>query len=155
MTKMTKITDRIWLGDSNDARTEATLRGAGITHVLNCDKHQIRGEQFQDIFRYHCGFEDGHNGRLIYEAALNVFQHIMEENASNRIMVHCWAGQSRSPFIISCYLVRIGLFSSVKKAEEYLGSLKPDVCINPGHYSSYDPLNPEWSSPVIATLKLI
>jgi len=126
-----EIVPGLYLGSVGAALSKKTLLGLGITHVLSVmDKmktpypndfsyKQIEIlDSVQDDIRKH--FED---------ASLHIDNVLKGEN--NKILVHCFAGKSRSSTIVACYLMK---YKGMKRDEaiEDIRKKRPIVCPNAG-----------------------
>ena len=100
---MTKITDNIWIGDSNDA-VHADLQNHGIDGILNCafDLQGMRG--WTDGIHYaQCGLIDGPgNSMASYYSAVLQLAHMIA--MGKKVLVHCHKGESRSVAVVIYYL---------------------------------------------------
>jgi len=126
-----EIIPGLYLGSVGAALSKKTLLGLGITHVLSVmDKmktpypndfsyKQIEIlDSVQDDIRKH--FED---------ASLHIDNVLKGEN--NKILVHCFAGKSRSTTIVICYLMK---YHGMKRDEalDDIRKKRPIVCPNAG-----------------------
>lgn len=114
---MTEIIPNLWLGDRDDARqidlynviinctTELPFYHTNTTNIRinvrdNGDIKQI------DIFK-----------NEILDVIKTIHQHITQ---NQKVLVHCGAGQSRSPTTIACYLLYYNADITVDNAIDYL-----------------------------------
>jgi hypothetical protein len=101
---MHKITNQIWIGNSQDACHSTPLKEAGIDAVLNCafDLFGQRGWDHQLHFA-HCGLADGPGNPLssYYSAILQLCSLV---KLGKKILVHCHKGESRSVAVVIGYL---------------------------------------------------
>lgn len=133
---MNQITDQIWLGGSDSTGDASRLRSLGIRHILNCAEDLNDRLGWSDGFTtFHCGMRDGSNNPRLYHAAASILGAIVEDK-SNKVVVHCHEGRSRSAFVIALHLVERGMFSDTHAAEEFLKAKRHIVCINDGHRRS-------------------
>ena len=138
---MNQITDQIWLGNHLDAADKKKLGHHKIYHVLNLARSLPPALNWEDgVNHFHCGMRDNSNHRAFYVAAMHILEGILSSGGS--VLVHCWQGISRSPFIVACHLVKTGKFNSLREAEVWLKDKRPIVNINAGHYKSFDPKDP-------------
>lgn len=100
---MSEITDQIYVGSYGDASSEQFLSDHGITRVITC------AEEFpSSILR--TGYKiqivddvaDAKTKKYFLEAA-SVLDRWVREN--NKIMVHCFAGMSRSVSVVITYFI--------------------------------------------------
>jgi protein-tyrosine phosphatase len=137
---MHKITDRIWIGSSQDARNADALRAEGITSILNCAVDLPPALGWRDGFKhYHVGLVDGPgNGRLLYHAAASILFHLMD---SEKTLVHCHEGRSRSVFVVAMTLAQKlheGHLSMIPKMVEFVRSMRPTAEVHPSHLELFD-----------------
>ncbi len=101
---MTKITDQIWIGNSQDAATIAKIKSNGINAILNCafDLSDRFGWD-QGIVLSHCGLIDGPGNPVpAYYSAVFGLANLIKQGKT--ILVHCHVGESRSVSIVMMYL---------------------------------------------------
>lgn len=80
---------------------------------------------------YRCGLIDGPGNPLAQYYAAILMLHGIAEN--NKVLVHCWAGRSRSVFVTACYLVVKGDFAKMDDAVAFVMSKRHHACILPPH----------------------
>ena len=95
------ITDRIAIGNIEDAMNTAALRAAGVTGVLclNGFPHtpRMHGFAWKNVTLI-----DGPGNSLDdLHAAVSGLEELCR---SHKVMVHCAEGLSRSAFVVACYL---------------------------------------------------
>ena len=114
--------DKLYLGDKNSAISEQVMKDLKITHVINCtpsppdyvQTFNTRG-YIQNIFEKHKQLNikymripiDDSDIENIKSHFLNAIQFLHQalDNDNHRILVHCFAGKSRSSTIIIAYLM--------------------------------------------------
>jgi len=98
-----EIVDGMWLGDAGASYSKQFLGKCGITYVLSilqCE-HKVPVENHLQIF---C--DDFEESPLI-DHFDKTFEFIEQAFASNsKILIHCMAGVSRSPTVVTAYLMR-------------------------------------------------
>ncbi len=115
---MIEVVHRLYLGNRESARDLPRLKGAGITHVVNCA---------DELPNYH-------DGQLVYLALrlrdpdpelrkhlARVCGFIDQARQEGRVLVHCFAAISRSPTVVLAYLCHQG--RSLEEAARHLGQL--------------------------------
>ena len=101
---MNKIIDRLYLGNISAANNLATLKSNGITHIL-CVASGVQ-PAYEGKFKYWTiKVSDTSQSSLIrhFPAAI---QFIKEGIRSGGVLVHCFAGVSRSASCVIAYLMQ-------------------------------------------------
>lgn len=129
--RMTRITERIWLGNYADAKDIARLKREGITHVLSCAGELPMVDYPNGIVNVKLDLDDDPRERI---ANVFVYTNRFIEDAlrgDGKILVHCAAGISRSATVLAWYLMtKTG--ASPAAVIAYLRSRRPIVNPNPG-----------------------
>lgn len=107
------------------------VRDLKLTHILNISiEHQC---VFADKIKYlHLELEDKED--VLLKDRFDETIHFMEmalENPSNRLLVHCHLGISRSTTLILAYLMKT-FNATVTEAYRFLRHRRPIVCPNLG-----------------------
>jgi len=117
----------------NDIRYILTVDVLPLTSLQNCELHSGSQNSVDDavIERKHVYALDdaGQNILDILEKCLDFIDNGVELEES--VLVHCFAGQSRSATIICAWLMRTRKLG-YKETVQSIKSLKSDVCPNPG-----------------------
>lgn len=127
-----EIIPGLFLGNAKAAYSEPLLKRLGITHVVNCAK-ELDQLPFAFIRYLHLPLQDSPDE--------NIGQHFDHVNRhldqtlrkGGKILVHCFAGISRSATFVSAYLIEKSRQSPDKVVEE-LRRIRPVVRPNPGFY---------------------
>lgn len=114
-----KILDRVFIGDSD--YVDKDLEDCGINYVINVGGHKTNLED-----RWIHLSDDGYNDFQNILDAVNLLT--TKVYFGNRVLVHCRAGLSRSPFIVSKFLERFGY--SKFDAVEFIKTRHPATQIN-------------------------
>lgn len=125
---MNKITDKIYLGSSQDAQhRKRELKEAGITAILNVARDLTNTTTTHKEFEmYHIGVMDGGgNNSSMASAALLVLSALVLDG--HKVLVHCHEGKSRSAGLVAAYLTKRGNFETMEEAVVYLKSKRPRV----------------------------
>lgn len=122
----------LYLGNAAFASDVELLRGLGITHIVNCAKEVP--DYFKGDFNFeylHLMLDDVPNENITRFFELS--RKFIKESLDNRkiVLVHCWAGISRSVTVVIYYLVKT-LGISVKDALEMVRKCRPIANPNPG-----------------------
>lgn len=129
--KMHKITDKIFLGDSAAAGDLDYLQEIGIDGVLNVafDLDMRENYYYRGIRAHKVGLIDGPGNKIgDYYAAVLKLDSLLK--TQNQVLVHCHAGVSRSPFIVSLYLLATKqVEGDLWHAINFVASKRP--CVDP------------------------
>jgi protein-tyrosine phosphatase len=103
MTAMRWVTDTLAVGNIENAMDVETLRAAGVTAVLGLNRFPSL-RHVADLDWRRVELIDGHgNASDHVMLAIQVLEELL---GRHRVLLHCDAGRSRSPFIAACYLAR-------------------------------------------------
>jgi len=103
---MDKILDNLFLGDAQGATSKDILERVGITHILNISDNVPNKFPKKYVYK-HVKVADSLRTNLkgrftdIFE-----FMDVVLANPSNKLLVHCYAGMSRSATAVIAYLMR-------------------------------------------------
>lgn len=124
---LTKISEHLYLGSSDDAESLAAANPHRIETVLTLSESPIRHRA--PAVRYlHFPIRDG---KPIPVAWLNSILTAIEENFhEGPILVHCAAGLSRSPTVVAAFLDRVG-FLNFPLALHFIESIRPAIAPSP------------------------
>lgn len=116
---ISRVLDRLYVGDRRF--TSENLSNLGISYVLTVGDNPKPNH-------YWCPLIDGEGNRWQdVLKAVNIVQGQL--TSGDMILVHCDEGISRSPFVISLYLNKVGM--SLKEAVEFVTRRHPPTSINP------------------------
>lgn len=122
----------LYLGNAAFASDVHLLTGLGITHIVNCAKEVP--DYFKGDFNFeylHLMLDDVPNENItrFFELSRKFIKESLDNNKI--VLVHCWAGVSRSVTVVIYYLVK-SLGISVKDALEMVRKCRPVANPNPG-----------------------
>lgn len=126
---MNKIADKLWLGNLQAAQDMQRLRKEGITHIL-----QVAGgikPQFPKDFTYKViEVADQSQVNLIrhFPAAISFVKEGVQKGG---VLVHCFAGVSRSATIVIAYLMQ-DRGMSFHQAFQFASQRRPVIFPNMG-----------------------
>ncbi len=126
-----QIADRLYLGSIGAALNLPELQTAGITHIL-CTATGVRS-MHPDKFVYKTlTVLDSQSESLIDHFADSIYwlECVFREKADNKVLVHCFAGRSRSVAIILAYLMyklRIPLSVALLHVRQFRASANPNI----------------------------
>jgi atypical dual specificity phosphatase len=100
---MSEITDQIWVGNYGDACNETFLSERKITHIINC-ANELQSSIFRPGYKIQVvdDVADAKTKKYFLEAASVLDRWVRE---GNKIMVHCYAGMSRSVSVVITYFM--------------------------------------------------
>jgi protein-tyrosine phosphatase len=115
--KMSQIIDNLWLGHEDDAKVEGRY-----DMVVNCTTDLPFYDQKAKQIRIEVK-DNGNSEQIeILKGSIVSVLELVEESlkSGQKVLIHCQAGQSRSPTVIACYLLYTGKVSTVDEAIGYL-----------------------------------
>ena len=126
---MSKIKDGVYIGNWRDAQNRAFLVNNKITHVL-CSASELR-PVFQNAYEYlHIHAQDTLSFNIYrhFDIAADFIQKAVEQD-KGRILVHCFAGVSRSSTFVLAYLIkhhRLGFQEALKLCKQKTQIVNPN-----------------------------
>jgi protein-tyrosine phosphatase len=133
--QMSAILPHLWLGSWRDAEDAELMRREGITHVLNVAKEcpsaseQASMDAIRGVTKKQIDLADAHSEDILphFEAAFA----FMEEarHSGGKVLVHCRRGISRSPAIVTGYLM-FQTHCSYEAALNYVKARRLSVSLN-------------------------
>lgn len=142
---VSRISDRLFLGNVAAAVSEPLLRGHGITHLLTVMDIPIPLElRPRDRTILYVASDDLPEAPLHrqFHLASDWMHRVLEEEEEpvpTCILVHCFMGISRSATLILAYWIKYGpLFADLEQAYEMLLTLRPIVNPNRGFRHSLE-----------------
>ena len=123
---ITYVTDELAIGDSQDARylTQDKFDAALCVAIdLDiCDK-EIPDVKTYYVRRHKIGLYDGPgNHPLVFASAVLTLEGLISQN--KRVLVHCHAGQSRSPMVAAAWVAYKGRTSLEDALEQIMAARK-------------------------------
>lgn len=120
---ISKITENIFIGNADDAKSAPHITEAGITAVLNCAMDL--DYQQRAAFTVKVGMIDGKGNKPTdLLTAVRMLETLLENG--HRVLVHCHEGRSRSPVVVATYMSKTkGM--SIETALSELNKLRPLV----------------------------
>ena len=131
-----KIDDNIYLGSSINAANYKELKDIGITCIINVTKAISNYyEDYEDEFDYYrISVEDIENESIINNLDL-VYKYIDKQIKKNKkILIHCFAGRSRSAAVVLFYLIKKYKLN-IKEAYDLILKKRHVVNINKSFYN--------------------
>jgi dual specificity MAP kinase phosphatase len=125
------LPSELYLSSNRVAANLDKLRAAGVTHVLNMAREC--GNHFPQHFTYtNISIDDSSeqaDQESHFSAAVESLASVL--NSGGRVLVHCYAGVSRSTTAVLAYLVQHRRMS-LKAAYDLCQAARPQACPNPG-----------------------
>ena|GEM_PF-756028 len=120
---MTKVFERLFLGDAHDADSLAVVNPFGITGVLNVSTEE--NQQRQNGIKY-VHFPIDEFEWIVPRRFDLIMTAISKLIRSRSVLLHCAAGSSRSPVVVALYMHVVG-YKNFDEALSELRSLRPVV----------------------------
>lgn len=98
---MITVMERLFLGNREMARDRHRLKLAGITHIVNCAE-ELPNYHPNDFHYLALKLKDP--DPALREHLVNAAGFIDEGRKAGGVLVHCFAGVSRSPAVVLAYL---------------------------------------------------
>lgn len=130
---MTQILQNLYLGGENEAMGNYILTN-GIKSVVNVSIEVPRCPHVDDKNFLRIAIDDDPNEKIL--PFIQIFMDFMSraEHNKHKILIHCYAGISRSvSFVIIYLMLRYSI--SMESAYNYIKSLRPFVNINRGFHN--------------------
>jgi protein-tyrosine phosphatase len=108
---MTKIWERLYLGNYRDAEGLATANPCGITAVISLCEEQVR--RAAKISYVHLPIADSRP--IASQRFEEITKAIADAVRRGNLLVHCVGGMSRSPIMVAAWMHRCG-YAGVEKA---------------------------------------
>ncbi|KAH8830564.1 protein-tyrosine phosphatase-like protein [Flagelloscypha sp. PMI_526] len=129
------LDDRIFLSGLSTAKSSSKLEAAGITHILSvCPDYPSSGSTHKTILVDDSEFE---NLLIHLRDACDFIQASLDEHPSNKVLVHCYMGVSRSVTVVAAYLMKANKWPS-EIAVEYIRARRPQAYPNHGFRKQLD-----------------
>lgn len=107
------ITDRILIGNADDACDKDQIQKHSITAILNVMRTMVDFPNYKEIegleYRYHPMNDGPGNTTEQFYSAVQSLRELLFKG--HTVLVHCRAGISRSVSVTACYLWGTGIYS--------------------------------------------
>ena len=116
------ISDKLWLGDYDDANDLNFLNKNGITLIICCARELLYKLDNESIEIYYYLIDDDEKSNIAeyFDIIANVI------HSNKRCLVHCLAGVNRSPTIVAAYLIKY-LYMTTDNALQYIKELRDEI----------------------------
>ncbi|TFK39945.1 protein-tyrosine phosphatase-like protein [Crucibulum laeve] len=128
------IVPRVYLSDAYTATNDEELVRLGITHVISVIEYVLDIPKcIEDSNKLHIRLHDHPQADLLahLDETTNFIQSALSENKTNKVLVHCFQGISRSATVVCAYLIA----TTDKTAPDSIAFVKAQrgiVCPNSG-----------------------
>lgn len=128
-----QVLPRLFISDDMTARNKAMLVKYNITHILNLTTN-IPNKFEPDITYLKIVIFDFETQNIAqyFNESFEFIENALKQNESNRVLVHCNAGISRSASFVIAYLLQKRLFKCYKDAYNHLKKARPVIEPNRG-----------------------
>ena len=144
-----EVISRLWLGSRAHATMKPWLQQHHITDVLNIGAPSLIDIERLPNVRYHdFVIEDTPRARIgsLFDPCYRIITKALNENPTNNVLVHCFAGVSRSTTIVASFLMRF-FGMSRQAAIKWIKQTRPIIQPNPGFLHQLDQFQYWLSSP--------
>ena len=126
-----QIADRLYLGSIGAALNLPELQSVGITHIL-CTATGVRSMHPDKFIYKTVTVLDSQSELLVdhFAESIHWMECVLRESASHKILVHCFAGRSRSVAIVLAYLMyklHIPLSVALLHVRQFRANANPNV----------------------------
>ncbi len=117
----------LYVGSCTSGSDQSVLEELEVKTVVNV--HQHYDPKINAVNQFHFTLIDGEDND--WKTIMDILEIVHEQRNIGKILVHCCAGMSRSPFIAVSYLViKEGL--DVDQALEVVAKKQPFISVHPG-----------------------
>jgi len=134
--ELTPILDWLYLGSHPAALDKETLQKSGVTFILNTARECHDGFSSDPSLRYRrLDLDDSPTQTLSLSVLEEAFRFIDEAHEKGaKVLIHCRAGQSRSPTIVISYIMRTYCWN-LQKSYHFVQARRPSISPNLGFVS--------------------
>lgn len=105
MSSMNKILDQLWLGDMSAAYNKLLLKKYGVTHILTVASGIPPKHQSNFVYKVVTILDSpSANLKAHFQSCIKFLKAAIEQGGT--VLVHCFAGVSRSTTIVIAYLMQ-------------------------------------------------
>ena len=136
--KCHRVCEGLYISSASAARDLSSIRAAGITHIVNAAVHVEPCHHSGDGLQYHivdCFDCDTENIALFFDGVNTFIEDALA--TGGRVLVHCYAGVSRSAALCMAYLIR-NQRHTVDSSLDAVRAARPVVCPNDGFMEQLD-----------------
>ena len=101
-----EVEPRVFISNDKTANKLSILKAFNITHVLIV-ANGIETKFPKNFWYKVLPVKDDRNFKIskYFKSAIKFIEDALDENGTNNVLVHCYAGQSRSATIVAAYLI--------------------------------------------------
>lgn len=128
-----QVLPRLFISDDMSARNKTVLNKYKITHILNLTTN-IPNKFEPDIkyLKFVIFDFETQNISQYFSESFEFIESALKENDTNRVLVHCNAGISRSASFVIAYMLQKRLYKCYKDAYNHLKKARPVIEPNRG-----------------------
>jgi protein-tyrosine phosphatase len=123
MNEMTRVWERLYVGDRNDAERLGQSNPAGITSIVSLCEEKVPRRNFA-INYVHLPIADAKPMRVGQFDA--VIEALTENIRWGTVLIHCDSGVSRAPILAAAWMHVVG-YKNVDAALEEIAGLRPII----------------------------
>jgi len=123
MSGMTRVWERIYVGDRNDAERLGESNPAGITSIVSLCEEKVPRRNFA-INYIHLPIADAKPMRVGQFDA--VIEALTENIRWGTVLIHCGSGMSRAPIMAAAWMELVG-YKNIDAALDEIAGLRPIV----------------------------
>lgn len=123
MSGMTRVWERLYVGDRNDAECLGQSNPAGITSIISLCEEKVPRRNYA-INYVHLPIADKKPMRVgQFDAIIN---ELTENIRWGTVLIHCGSGMSRAPIMAAAWMDVVG-YKNVDAALEEIAGLRPII----------------------------
>jgi protein-tyrosine phosphatase len=123
MNEMTRVWERIYVGDRNDAERLGKSNPAGITSIVSLCEEKVPRRNYA-INYVHLPIADAKPIRVGQFDA--IIEALTEDIRLGTVLIHCSSGVSRAPIMAAAWMELVG-YKNIDAALEEIGRLRPMI----------------------------
>lgn len=133
---MCNILENLYIGDINDACNNILKQKLNITHILTVESRPLSLQMIDGANYHYVHLLDMEDCDLLSHLP-SCIQFMQQGRQHGAVLVHCFAGQSRSGAVVTAFLMK-HLALSHEEALVFAKKMKPDIGPNHGFLSQLE-----------------